>query len=498
MSDKNEINEIDPVSEILEDDENASSEITEDVSKAPDENIAPESDLPDTVEEKNLFARSDTLGGNLSFGADDDILSDAQDASDESSLGIEVRGSDNSDNEEKEKVKEIVKEKIVKERGVTVRSFSFTIIYVMVVVVLALLLAFYLITRANDAFGFQKFPKGTPTEETMVTVTIDNPNVSLDELSKLLHEAGAIKYPEFFEFYVKLKNDGEFGLKKGTYTFSAANNYDVILSFLDPVPPRETIWITIPEGYTTDDIIELFVSKGIGTKEGFYDAIENAEFDYWFLKPLTNENMHDERFYRLDGYLYPDTYLFYTNSSEKAVLDKILRNFNAKFAREYEARCKELGITVDEAMILASMIQAEAKYAADFEFVSAVFHNRLKKKSEFPKFESDVTLQYYFRHVEGAVHAEITKEDLDLDSQYNTRKYPGFTPGPICSPSLTAIKAALYPADQNFYYFISKSNGYLVYSKTYAEHIMYSSMSPEELLKVDQKLFGDDEYDENI
>lgn len=457
-----------------------------------------ENGIAEESENNDIFMRSTEPGGNLSFGTDDTPNLNVAGSPEDTSLGFEFSAPEKTEEKVEDTVKKVVKEKVIREKGVTVRSFSFSIIYVMIVVILGAALAYYIITRANDAFAFQKFPKGTPIEDTMVTVDIDNPNMSLDELADLLHKSGAIKYPGFFKFYVKLKNEGKFGLEKGSYTFSAANNYDVILSNLDPVPPRKTIWVTIPEGYTTDDIIDLFVSKGIGTREGFVDAIQNAELDYWFLEPLTAENMHEERFYRLDGYLYPDTYLFYTNSSEVTVLRKLLNNFNNKFAKQYESRCKELGITVDEAIILASMIQAEAKYAADYEFVSAVFHNRLKNKSKFPKFESDVTLQYYFRHVEGAKHAEITAEDLNLDSQYNTRKYAGFTPGPICSPSLTAIKAALYPADQGFYYFISKSNGYLVYSKTLSEHVKYSQMSPEELLKVDQKLFGDDEYDENI
>ena len=249
--------------------------------------------------------------------------------------------------------------------------------------------------------------------------------------------------------------------------------------------------ITIPEGYTTDDIIDLFVSKGIGTKEGFVDAIQNAELNYWFLEPL-EDTISEERFYRLDGYLYPDTYYFYTTSSEVSVLKKLLNNFSKKFAEQYADRCSELGLTIDETLILASIIQCEAKYAADYEFVSAVLHNRLEN-STFVRFDCDATLQYYFRHIEGERHPELTAEDLRVDSLYNTRIGNNFfTPGPICNPSLTAIKAALYPSDRNFCYFVSKSNGYNVYSSTYAQHQKYVSMTPEELLRVDQGLYGGD------
>ncbi len=438
-------------------------------------------------EEKNIFARTDKAVENLSFGADNELFYKGNSLED-TSLGFDVIDDNDktreieiaSDNAPVRRVK--VKTKVVNERGLSIRSLCFTIIYVMAVLILALLLAHYVITRANDAFAFVK-------DDITVSVTIDNVNMTLDDLADLLHKEGAIKYPEFFKLYVYLKKDGRFGLKNGTYEFSAANNYDVILSKINPKPPRKTITVTIPEGFTTDDIIDLFVSKGIGTREGFVDAINNAELNYWFLEPL-KEGTHEERFYRLDGYLYPDTYYFYTNSSEVTVLKKLLNNFNKKFARAYEKRCEELGITIDEAIILASIIQCEAKYVVDYEYVSSVLHNRLNNKKTYPRFECDVTLQYYFRHVEGSRHAEITASDLLIESQYNTRRYSGYTPGPICSPSLTAIKAALYPSSTKFYYFISKSNGYLVYSKNYAEHVKYDSMSAEELLKVDQGLYG--------
>ena len=434
--------------------------------------------------------RKDDVLKKLSFGTDTTTApsGDKQDTS----LGFDESADKKSDEKEsgKERVKEVVKKKVRYDRGSGVRSIFFTLGYLVIVLVLAVVLAYYVITRANDAFAFVK-------DDVTVEVTVEDVNMSLDSLADLLYEKGAIRYPSFFKLYVKLKKDGKFTLKEGTHTFSSNSNYDVILSNLNPIPPRKTVTITIPEGFTTDDVIDLFVSKGIGTKEGFVDAIQNAELNYWFLEPLDetlalDEEMRNERFYRLEGYLYPDTYYFYTTSSEVSVLKKILNNFGKKFNEAYAVRCEELGITIDEAIILASIIQSEAKYAADYEFVSAVLHNRLKNSS-FVRFDCDATLQYYFRHVEGERHPELTAEDLLIDSPYNTRKGNNFfTPGPICNPSLTAIKAALYPSERNFCYFISKSNGYNVYSSTYAQHQKYVAMTPEQLLKVDQGLYGGD------
>ena len=307
-------------------------------------------EVSDKSKNKDIFARNDSALENLSFGSENGTYYNGSSLED-TSLGFDVVD-DNDKTREIEIAPDVatvkrvkVKKKIVNERGLSIRSLSFTIIYVMAVLILALLLARFIITRANDAFAFVK-------DDITVSVTIDNVNMTLDDLADLLHKEGAIKYPEFFKLYVYLKKDGRFGLKNGTYEFSAANNYDVILSKINPKPPRKTITVTIPEGFTTDDIIDLFVAKGIGTREGFENAIQNAELNYWFLEPL-KEGMHEERFYRLDGYLYPDTYYFYTNSSEVTVLKKLLNNFNKKFARAYEKRCEELGITVDEAIILA-------------------------------------------------------------------------------------------------------------------------------------------------
>ena len=446
----------------------------------------PRAPLALSEEKKEIFSRKDNMVEKVSFGSDEKSVSVYGSDNTDAPLGFDIPvdkiSQKNGDSEVR--VKEVVKHKVRYDRGSGVRSLAFTVSYLIIIIVLAVVLAHYIITRANDAFAFIK-------DDITVEVTIEDTNMSLEELADLLYKKGAISYPGFFQLYVKLKNEGEFTLKEGTHTFSANNNYDVILSSLDPVPPRETITITIPEGFTTDDVIDLFVSKGIGTREGFVDAIQNAELNYWFLKPL-EDNMSEERFYRLEGYLYPDTYYFYTTSSEVSVLKKLLNNFGKKFNEAYADRCEQLGITVDEAIILASIIQSEAKYAADYEFVSAVLHNRLKNNS-FVRFDCDATLQYYFRHVEGARHPELTAEDLLVDSLYNTRKGNHFfTPGPICNPSLTAIKAALYPSERNFCYFISKSNGYNVYSSTYAQHQKYVSMTPEQLLKVDQGLYGGD------
>ena len=130
-----------------------------------------------------------------------------------------------------------------------------------------------------------------------------------------------------------------------------------------------TVDVTIPEGYTTDEIIDLFVNQyGIGTREGFVDVIQNYDFDYWFIDELEQNGRMENRVYRLDGYLFPDTYQFYTSTSEVTVIGKMLKRFSQIFTKEYRNQCAEFGYSVDEMITLASMIEKEAASPSEFLF----------------------------------------------------------------------------------------------------------------------------------
>jgi UPF0755 protein len=218
-----------------------------------------------------------------------------------------------------------------------------------------------------------------------------------------------------------------------------------------------------------DDIIDKFLEHGIGTREGFEDAIENYRFDYWFLKDM---ELSEDRYYRLEGYLYPDTYRFYTDSSEVAALTKMLNNFKRKVPKSYKEECEKMGLTLNQAVTLASLIEAECTWVADYEPVSGVFHNRLASTSFNGRMDSDATIQYILRHTTGARKEKLEDADLKIDSPYNTRLYDGLPPGPICSPSLNALMAAILPdTESGYYYFVAQANGYNLYAKTYAEHL---------------------------
>ena len=226
-------------------------------------------------------------------------------------------------------------------------------------------------------------------------------------------------------------------------------------------------------------------------KKGFVDAIEYGEYDFWFLEDL---NPDAKRRYRLDGYLYPDTYYFFTNTSEEAAIKKLLANFGKKFDQKYLERCEELNMSVDEVVTLASMIQMEAYYVSDYQYVSSVFHNRLNDPVTYPNLQSDATIAYYIHFTTGQRPTDFTQEDLEIDTPYNTYKQKGLPPGAICSPSLNALKAAMFPQDplvdeedvsedparRVCFYFASYKNGKMLYAQTYDEHVLNMETIKEE------------------
>lgn len=348
------------------------------------------------------------------------------------------------------------------EGGNTVVSILKAVMYIIFVIVISVFLAFGLITVGNDVFAFVK-------SDEVVELTIPE-YATIDDVAEVLFMNDVIKYPEVFKLYAAIKEDnGEF--LAGTYSVSPMTNYDDLLDAFKEQPVTGIVRITIPEGSTTDEIIDIFLAKGIGTREGFIDVIENYEFDYWFVKELEEKGVSEDRIYRLDGYLFPDTYDFYLNSSEYTVINKLLKRFTQIFTKEYREQCAAFGYTVDEMITLASIIEKEAGAPSEFFNVSSVFHNRLNAPWNFPKLESDATIVYVISHENGERTA-ITAADLQYNTPYNTYLYNGFPPGPISNPSASAMLAALSPTETSYYFFIA-NKGKTYFSETKDEHNAY-------------------------
>lgn len=356
------------------------------------------------------------------------------------------------------------------EGGNTVVSVVKAIVYIIFVIVVSVFAALAIIFVGNDVFAFVK-------SDEVVEITIPE-YATLDQVTDILYKNDIIKYPQIFKLYAVVKeDDGEF--LAGDYSVSPMMNYDSLLSEFKEKIVYAVVDITIPEGYTTDEIIDLFVDGyGIGTREGFVDVIQNYDFNYWFIDELEENGRLENRVYRLDGYLFPDTYQFYTSSSEVTVINKLLKRFSQIFTKEYRNQCAEFGYSVDEMITLASMIEKEAASPSEFFMVSSVFHNRLNNPWNFPKLESDATVLYILRHESGE-KVTITAGDLNYDTPYNTYLYDGLPPGPIANPSASAMLAALSPQTTNYYYFVA-NKGTTYFSTTKAEHDAYIAQFREE------------------
>ncbi|MBR3991557.1 MAG: endolytic transglycosylase MltG [Clostridia bacterium] len=331
--------------------------------------------------------------------------------------------------------------------------------YVTFVLVAAILLSVFIVMVANDMYAFVK--SADPVE-----VTIPE-NATLDQVADILHDNRIIKYPGIFKMYAKIKKD-PCVFYAGDYTITAQLGYKELLREFRPKVPQGVSWVTIPEGYTTDEIIDLLVETGIGTREKYVDVINNYDFDYWFIDELGDDWAADGRFYRLDGYLFPDTYEFYNASSEETVINKMLYRFNTIFTDEYRQGAELMGFSVDDIITIASIVEKEAASPSDFSTVSSVFHNRLNDPYNFPYLETDASIVYAIQHETGK-RPKLTSEDLKLDSPYNSYTHPGLPPGPISSPSNSAMLAALNPIQTNYYFFVS-SGSKTYFSVTRAEH----------------------------
>jgi len=234
-------------------------------------------------------------------------------------------------------------------------------------------------------------------------------------------------------------------LKYGEYNLSPSMN---MLQILDKLAKGKVITykITIPEGHTCAQIAELLDKKEIAEKEAFLKLVKDSEKSS-------------------EGYLFPDTYEVPKKYGAEKMVKVMLSNFNQiAIENKFTDRAEEIGFSLDEIIILASIIEKEAKFSDEKNKVSTVFHNRLKKGM---KLQSCATIQYIL----GTPKEKLDENDLKIDSLYNTYLYKGLPPGPICNPGLDSIISALEPAEEDYLYFVLGENGRHIFSKTYQEHL---------------------------
>lgn len=292
------------------------------------------------------------------------------------------------------------------------------------------------------------------------------------QVAEILKEQDLINDVWCFRIYSRLIGaDGKWQV--GAFTLQADMGFATIIETLQVAPPRETVTVMLREGLTIDEMAVILEEKGVCSKEGFLDAVLYGDFDYDFLGAIPTEDDNPDyayRVYRLEGYLFPDTYEFYVGADATSVVDKMLANFQSKLTPDLMGKIENMGWTLDEAVIFASMVQGEGDTRENMDKVSRVLHNRLAPKSGFKKLELCCTRDYANEMVDN----DHFNSDV-LHQAYNTYKREGFPVGPIGNPGLDALLAAVNPSEDDaikkcYYFATDYKTGTTYFSKTLKEH----------------------------
>ena len=294
---------------------------------------------------------------------------------------------------------------------------------------------------------------------------------SLSRVANNLEAAGLVRNRSVFKYYCDFAGMGQ-KIQAGSYFLSPSMTMSEIAEQLTMGDGNPIVRnITLIPGRTIEEFAAELVADGVLADRNEFLALcrdGTAFTEYYYVDDVLNSPKASQRKYALEGYLSPNTYEVYITATPEDIIRKLLSQTESTFPVASQDRAEELGMTMDEIITLASLIEKEAK-EADFAKVSAVFHNRLKKGM---KLQSDVTIHY----VTGVRKMALGSNDLALNSPYNTYQVAGLPLGPICNPSRAAIDAALYPdagylADE-YLYFCAKDpeSGALHFSRTLKEH----------------------------
>ncbi len=333
----------------------------------------------------------------------------------------------------------------------------------LVALLVAVLLSVYAIFCIRDVLAIG-------VDEDSVRVEIPE-GATTSQIIDILQDNGLVQNGVFCKLFAKIRGyeDNYVG---GVYTVDTNIGVEEMLYLFKAKPKTaEEKEVTIPEGWTLDQIIERLNEMGVCSAEDLYDTIANTDFSsYPFIAALAEEDQNG-RYYLLEGYLFPDTYRFYADSNPNDVIKKFLDRYEEMIATLDINRAQELGYTWDQIMVIASIIEREAGSADQMADVSAVIHNRLKNPIEYPLLQMDSTSYYYYNYIEPKLTDDGQKSLYESAYDTYNGNCLGLPKGPICNPSLNAIKAALYPTENSpYYYFYHDSNGKMWLARTDQEH----------------------------
>ncbi|MBQ1407924.1 MAG: endolytic transglycosylase MltG [Eubacterium sp.] len=294
-----------------------------------------------------------------------------------------------------------------------------------------------------------------PNSKEEIAVVVEQGSTAYD-IGALLEEKGLIRSARVFYYFSKFKKLSS-GYQAGAYAMSKSMSMEEIANMITS-GDITTISFTIPEGLTEYDIAKKLSEVGLVDYDEFVDLLEDGRYrkEYSFLKKAQKGKHY------LEGYLFPNTYRIPTGSDQELILETMLDGYSSIFTDEYREKAKKLGMTENEIIVMASIIEREGYLDEDRPKIASVIYNRIA--IDMP-LQMDSTVSYAM-DPEGEKKMQLTYDDTEFESKYNTYLYTGLPPGPICCPGKASIDAALNPADTDYLYFVlsDKLDGSSVFS----------------------------------
>lgn len=340
-------------------------------------------------------------------------------------------------------------------RGAVTKNPMIRIFFViLVVVVIATVACFIAMNQMAKPYDSK--------DKSVVTVTVPS-GATTESIGQILVKEKVIESASAFKYYSKFKHyDGKY--KAGSYALSPSYSMDKIAKIIESGKTND-ITFTIPEGYTEYDIATKLAKLGIVKKSTFIDALESGDFtdSYSFLKDAQSGS------HKLEGYLFPSTYSVPADADSNYIINAMLKKYDSVFTDKYKARAKKLGYSENEIIIVASIIEKESGVDKDRSKIASVIYNRLKISMPL---QMDSTVQYVLG-LDNNRKKDLSNDDTQVDSPYNTYTNAGLPPGPICCPGEASIKAALYPDTTKYIYFIlsDKLDDSMTFSTNYKQFL---------------------------
>ncbi len=314
---------------------------------------------------------------------------------------------------------------------------------------------------------YQDEYQGTESTEGEDVIVVIPEGAATKQIAKILKEKGLIQFPSAF---VKRVKESEYrgSLQPGEFTLNTGMSTQEMIEILGHVEKTKEIkaTLTIPEGFSIEQIAKRVESEGLFTEEEFLDAVQENTYSYDFLDSIP-EGVNVT--YRLQGFLFPATYDIYDDTTAHELVDMMLKKFSEVYDADMRNQAATLNYTAFEMVTRASIVEREAKLDEERPIIAGVINNRLEEGMMLqmcPTVLYPITNGLYDK-------SEVTYDDLEVDSLYNTYKYTGLPVGPICNPGQVSMEAVLNPAQHNYLYYHvdNEETGSHIFTETYQEHV---------------------------